>query len=329
MDGGTVEPKAMRDLDDSDWLARIEDLGELEGSFEPLGAAHAALFADRGPVLLVSFETRASIRAQSDTQLPLGFTRAAAAGHSSLTLIAHDQSWFRDPVVYGYFDRLVDEAFFEDFDRVVFYGAGSCGYAAAAFSVAAPGATVVALAPQATLDARLTGWDDRFRAARRQSFTRRYGFAPDMLDGAAQGFVVFDPAQKLDAMHAALMARPQVSLLPCRGLGAEIETALAEMEILDPILTQACAGSLDAAGFWRLYRARRSAQRYLRSLAGQLENANRPWLEALVCRNAAARLGSPRFRNRLTILEEILAQQGRGLPRTGPDLRPEPRAEKV
>lgn len=318
MDGGLVERRAMRDLNDSDWLGRIEDLGELEGYFEPLAEGHAALFADRGPVLLVSFELRATIRGRSDDQLPLGFTLAEAAGHSSLTLIATEESWFRSPAVYAYFDRLVDEAFFEDFDRVVFYGAGSCGYAAAAFSVTAPGATVIALAPQATLDARLASWDDRFRKKRRLDFTDRYGFAPDMLDGAAQGFVIYDPLIAPDAMHAALMAKPQVTLLPCRNLGTHLDTALAEIDALEPMLTQACAGSFDAASFWRLYRARRNATRYLRRLTAQLDTAGRPWLEALVCRNVVRRLGGPRFRNRLSALEETLAKQGLALPEPKP-----------
>ena len=314
MDGGSLERKAMRELSDGDWRDRIADLGELEGYFETLGTSHGALFADRGPVLLVSFETRATIRARSDEQLPLGFSLAESLGHSSLTLIAHEEDWFRDRAVYAYFDRLVDEAFFEDFDRVVFYGAGSCGYAAAAFSVAAPGATVVMLAPQATLDPALTGWDDRFRHRRRLCFTDRYGYAPDMLDAVGQGFAVFDPAQPLDAMHAALMARPQVQLLACRHLGAGVETALSEMDVLEPLLTQACAGTLDVAGFWRLYRARRNMPRYLRGLAQRLDAAGRPWLEALVCRNVVTRLGGPRFRNRLAALETALAAQGKALP---------------
>ena len=65
--------------------------------------------------------------------------------------------WFRYPKVHAYFNRLVDDGFFDDLDKVVFYGAGPCGYAAATFSVAAPGATVVAIQPQATLDPRVTG----------------------------------------------------------------------------------------------------------------------------------------------------------------------------
>ena len=55
------------------------------------------------------------------------------------TKFTKGDTWFRDNRVYGYFDRLIADGFFEDFDTVIFYGAGSCGYAAAAFSVAAPG----------------------------------------------------------------------------------------------------------------------------------------------------------------------------------------------
>jgi len=314
MDGILTERIAMRELNDSDWLGRIEDIGETEGYFEPLGPRHNVLFADRGPVLLVSFELRAAIRAREEEQLPLGFTVAEAAGHSSLTLIADEESWFRDRAIYAYFDRLVDEAFFEDFDRVVFYGAGSCGYAAAAFSVAAPGATVIALAPQATLDPLLAGWDDRFLAMRRTSFTDRYGFAPDMLEGVGAAFIAYDPEVTLDAMHAALMARPYVTLLPCRGLGPHVEMLLGEMDVLEAMLQQACAGQFGAAEFWHLYRARRNSPRYLRQLAQYLDSRQRIWLEGILCRNVAERLNGPRFRNRLARIEEQLAEEGRALP---------------
>ena len=119
--------------------------------------------------------------------MPLGAEHRAAGGWSHLCLIAEGDTWFRDPAVYAYFDRLVDDAFFEDFDHVLFYGAGMAGYAACAYSVAAPGAQVLALNPRATLDPAAGRWDDRDRAARRLDFTSRYGYAPDMLEGAAQG----------------------------------------------------------------------------------------------------------------------------------------------
>lgn len=314
MDSIVETRKPMREMSDSEWKRQIADLGEEEGYYEPLGPAHGALFADRGPVLLVSFEVRGAIRSRGEGQLPLGYTVAEAADHSSLTLISDRDTWFRDPAVYAFFDRLVDDGFFEDFDRVVFYGAGPCGYAAAAFSVAAPGATVIAIQPQATLEPRLTGWDDRFTEMRRLCFTDRYGFAPDMLEGVGRAFVLFDPEVTLDAMHAALMARPWVELLACFGAGSTIERTLTDLDVLETMLTRACAGTFDAMSFWRLYRTRRTSGRYLRHRLAHLEGTGRTYLATMLCRNVVRRMNAPRFRARLGPLEEALAAKGITLP---------------
>ena len=296
------------------WAARMEALADDDGYFQRLGASHSAMFVEDGPVLLVTFEPHPASHPQSDQETPFGYRLAQENGWSSLSLICDHESWFRAPEVYAYIDRLIDEAFFEDFDRVVFYGAGSCGYAAAAYSVAAPGSCVIALQPQATLDPRLTGWDARFRHMRRTAFDDRYGFAPDMLEGVGRAFVLFDPYQGPDAMHAALFARPGVSLLPCRNIGDSVERMLDEMRILEPLIAAACAGTLDEDTFWRLYRARRTLPRYLRNVANRLDLAERPLLEALLCRNVAERLNGPRFRQRLFQLEERLDDLGIPLP---------------
>ncbi len=303
-----------RDPNETAWWDSLELIGDDAGYYEPLGARHAAFFSDQGPTLLVSFERAEDIRASAADQLPMAFGLTKPQGWSSLTLICDGDTWYRDPAVYAYFDRLVDDAFFEDFDRVVFYGAGACGYAAAAFSVAAPGATVIALQPQATLDPRVAGWDQRFLEHRRTSFTDRYGFAPDMLEGAGHGFVLYDPSQVMDAMQAALFTRPYVTQLPCPYIGARIEQIFTEMGILTPMLEAACQGTFSAATFWSLYRARRNAPRYLRGLAAVLDQRERPFLTAILCRNAVARLNGPRFRARLAQLEEQLGAQGITLP---------------
>ena len=54
------------------------------------------------------------------------------------------------------------------------------------FLLLPPGATVVAVQPQATLDPRVTVWDSRHRKMRRADFTSRYGYAPDVLVIAEQ-----------------------------------------------------------------------------------------------------------------------------------------------
>lgn len=208
----TIEA-SLAGLSQAAWKQRIEDIAEENGMFQPLGPRHFATFIDEKPTLLVTFETVQGIRALSDTARPFGFDMVRAQGWSHLCVVSDGDTWFRNPKVYGFFDRLIDDGFFEDFRQVVFYGAGPCGYAAAAFSVAAPGATVIAVQPQATLEPRRTEWDDRFPQMRRTSFTDRYGFAPEMLDAVQAAFVLYDPRETQDAMHATLFDRPGVHRL--------------------------------------------------------------------------------------------------------------------
>lgn len=297
-------------------IFRVMDrLGEDSGYFEPLGPDHAAFFQDEGPVLLVTFETLDQVAAQPD-QLPMGYRIAKERGWSSLTLIARNRDWYRAEQVYRYFDRQVDDAFFEDFDRVVFHGAGMCGYAAAAFSVTAPGATVILAAPQATLDPRVTGWDTRFRDERRRAFNDRYGYAPDLVEGAGPVFVIYDPAETLDAMHAALFTRGFVEKLPCRMIGADPAGALHRMRVLEPLLTAACEGAPVAETFWKLYRQRRDNPTYLRAVAADLDTRGRSLLNALLQRNAAQRMNSRRFRMRYEVLRREIEAGGGRVPET-------------
>ncbi|SFL90646.1 phosphoadenosine phosphosulfate reductase [Shimia aestuarii] len=292
------------------WLAKLEEIAEEHGYFQPLGAKHCATLIEDKPILLITFETMQSIQDRGDTGQPLGWELVRELGWSHLCLLSDGDTWFRDPAVYAYFDRLSDDGFFEDFDRIVVYGAGSCGYAAAAFSAAAPGSTVVALQPQATLDPDLAGWDRRFPEARRLSFTDRYGYAPDMLDAAEDAFVIHDPRQDLDAMHAALFARENVTRLATPFLGDDIEADLLEMQILFRILAKAGAGKLTPHAFHRLYRARRTHMPYLNALLREIERQKRPFIKALLCANVARRLKEPRFMRKLNMLVQA-ADKGR------------------
>ncbi|MCA3481026.1 MAG: phosphoadenosine phosphosulfate reductase [Rhodobacter sp.] len=298
--------------DRAQWLAAIEKIGRDAGFFRTMGNRHWAVFSDTGPVLLVTFETVADIR-QRKGGLPMGYALARDRGWSALCLIADGQTWYRDPAVYDFFDGLVDTGFFEGFDRVVFYGAGMGAYAACAFAVSAPGATVLALAPVATLDPAQAGWDTRYARQRRLTFTDRYGYAPDMTEGAGDVFVVFDPTEPLDAMHAALFARPHVTALRTRRIGAQVEQALEGMQLLTPLITAACEGSLDAPLFHQLLRTRRSYGPYLERLMDQLEKTGRRHLATITARNAAMRVQSTRFHQRLS----ELTAEGRPLPPGG------------
>lgn len=287
-----------------EWKTRMGQIAEENGLFQDLGDRHFATFIDQGNTLIVTFETLQGIHNLSDQAQPLGFDLVRNLGWSHLCLVSDGDTWFRNDQIYAFFDQLIDDGFFEEFDKVVFYGAGPCGYAAAAFSVAAPGATVLAIQPQATLDARLTEWDDRFTEMRRTSFVDRYGYAPDMIDAADHAYIIYDPYERLDAMHAALFARSNVTRLRMPFMGSAVQTRLIEMEILYPILSQVGAGKLSEQSFFKLARARRNNGGYLKGVMAHLDSQDRPYLVALLCRNVTQRLRAPRFRRRLQGLKK-------------------------
>ena len=312
------------DLTDSEWLAELEGIGTERGYFLRLGDAHSAVFAD-GPddILFVSFENRDAIRSFNANGLPLGFGTPDLHGWAHLSLIAKGETWFRGRHVWNYFDRLVDEGFFEEFDRVVFYGAGMCGYAAASYSVAAPGATVIAVSPQATLDPAIAGWDDRFTRMRRTDFTRRYGYAPEMIEAAHRAFIIYDPGQELDAMHATLFRRPNVELIRYRrGAAGAIDADLQAMGVLDTMIEEAAEDRLTRRSVFRALRTRRFHLPYLRAMLSRLDVEARPWLTALFCQAVLKTHRSPRFRHLLDQATETLRMQGRAVPGEPEDAEP-------
>lgn len=297
----------LKDLSQKDWLGVLADIGEEKGYFEQLGPDHSVLFAEESAKLLVSFLTIDTARSLSQDGLP--YVLSILPGWSHLVILSDGQTWFRDARVYGYFDRLVDDGFLEDFDRVVFLGAASCGYAAAAFSVAAPGSYVLALEPQATLEPVLAGWDARFRGSRRLGFRDRYGFAPDMIEAAYRGVVLFDPYNISDAMHAALFHRAHVRLTQVRLLGGRIERALLEMNIMAPMIELLSEDQLDLRALARLLRGRREYMPYLRALLHFRDTEDREKSTLAICRHTTARHKAPRFRRRQAALEEAVAQK--------------------
>lgn len=286
--------------DRAEWMGVMDAIGEDSGYFQRVGAQHNALFLDNAPTLLVSFDSYDAAR-HRPKQLPVGLELADECDWSQLCILSDAGPWYRDPAVYAYFDRLVDEGFFEDFDRVLFYGAGPSGYAAAAFSVTAPGARVLLLNPVATLNPAIAGWETRHRKDRRLDFTSRYGFAPDMIESAASATVISDPEQGLDAMHSALFAAPHVQRMNARLAGPDIEATFARMGILNHMICSAMEGRLTPSRYGELWRNRRDDLSYLRLL--QVATTPRPAREIMLCRNVSTRLKQPRFAKRLTDLQ--------------------------
>ena len=287
--------------DRDSWLALMDEIGEEAGYFQTVGARHWAFFVDESPTLIVSFETVEQARARAG-QMPQAHALAAAQGWSHLCLIADGETWYRDPAVYAYFDRLIDDAFFEDFDRVLFMGAGMGAYAATAYSVCAPGCTVLAISPRATLNPAEAGWDTRHRTARKLDFTSRFGYAPDMVEGAGKVFLVHDPMNRVEAMHVALFRAAFVTPLPARHIGDRLEQTLSEMGMMPELVEAALTGSLNLASFARAWRKRRDHGTYLRIILALAGAKGSKLREIMVCRSVTRRHRAPKFHRRLTEL---------------------------
>ncbi|WP_120501055.1 phosphoadenosine phosphosulfate reductase [Roseovarius sp. EL26] len=291
------------------WLETAEQIADEDGYVEYLGKNHAAILIEKKPTLLVTFESFGAVSARTETAHPLGWSMVRALGWSHLCLMSKGDTWFRDDWVYGYFDRLIDDGFFEDFEQVIFYGAGPCGYAAAAFSVSAPGAKVLLLQPQATLAPELTEWDDRFRHMRRTDFSSRYAYAPDMIEAAETVFLLYDPAITTDAMHAALFNRPNVVSFRTRFMGAALEAALIRMDLILRILAQMSSDRLSSSSLARLCRARHGDPRYQLNLLRRLRQEDRHWLITRLCRRVLKERSAPLFRTALEHSELVLNTQ--------------------
>ncbi len=294
---------SLEGLSKNEWLLAVSEVAEEDGFFQALGSRHYAVFVERKSTLLVTFETLNGMRALSPMSQPLGWEMVRNYGWSHLCIISEGDTWFRDPAVYACFDRLIDDGFFDEFEKVVFYGAGPGGYAAAAYSVSAPGAQVVAIQPQATLDPRVAEWDDRFKEMRRTDFTSRFGYAPDMLDAAEAAFVLYDPKVTLDAMHASLFTRPNVTKLRMRNMGLALQSGLLQWDQLETLLSLAAEGTLNTLTFARLYRSRRDHRNYLKSLLLTLEADDRKILILHLCRFVNSRMQAPRFVRKQRLIE--------------------------
>ncbi|EYD77704.1 hypothetical protein Rumeso_00870 [Rubellimicrobium mesophilum DSM 19309] len=298
-------------LPEGEWVARLDALGDDHGFFERLGERHLSLFVESGPSLLVSFDTVSGSR-RAPNGLPRALDQVTRNNWSVLTVLSRGETWYRDPAVWRHFDRLTDDGFFEDFRAVLFTGAGPGGYAAAAYSVAAPGARVMAMRPYATLDPAIAGWDRRHLGQRRLDWSSRYGFAPGMIDAARQVWVVHDPLHVPDAMHAALFHRPNVTLLRCRMTGMRVDAMLEGIHATPRLLDLAMDGSLDARGFARLWRGRRRHGPYLRNLLKRLETMGRDDLALRLCRFGLGTVDRPLYARKLAELGGAPARRAAG-----------------
>lgn len=267
-------------------------------------AAHVpAATPDARRTLVVVFDNLAAPR--EDPRMPWGHRYILGRGWDVLGIMMKRPDWYRHPDVWDLFDRLRDEGFFAGYDHVAMYGASMGAYGALAFAPAAPGCTVVALAPQTTLDPRIAPFETRYRVGRRiGDWSGRYADAADSVRAAGTAYVVFDPREAIDLAHARRLQGENVVHLPLAGVGHKIPPALQKMGLLKPFAADALAGTLTPRAFWPLYRARRDSVPWIVGLIEQAVRRGHPGLALKAAERAMAIRPHWKIRHQLRALRE-------------------------
>jgi hypothetical protein len=267
------------------WHDTLAELGDERGFYRALGPMHKALYLKGDSTLVVSFDNLDDARQDVGERMPWGSQFISSRGWSSLGIGAHGWTWYRDDAVLDFFDELRDTGFFDQFERVVFYGTSMAGYAATVFSAAAPGAKVIAMNPQATLERRITsGWETRYHKSWRQDFSGRYSYGPEQSAAADVVYLFFDPYVAEDAMHAALYQGDNVIKIRCRHFGHGLTSAFNQMGILKDTV-EACVNERPTArDIYKLMTARKQTPRYQKAVLKKLQSMKRPLLTYRFCK---------------------------------------------
>ncbi|WP_151720404.1 glycosyltransferase family 32 protein [Gemmobacter serpentinus] len=256
---------------------------------------HSFLYVPRGSdTLVVTFDNLDIAMTKREERRPWGYGFIEKQGWDMLGVMANGWTWYRDPWVWDQFDDLATSDFFDRYKRVVFYGASMGGYAAMAFSPACPGADVVAISPQTTLDKTLVPWETRYQTAWDSDFSGPYGDAAEVSKAAGKVILLYDPYEPLDAGHVARCQNDNVLKLRAPLMGHRLGSSLQQMGILSTITVDALNGTLTEAEFYRLLRARKTFSRYQKELFKRALARGRPALAQRIGRWVLTR-GSNRF----------------------------------
>lgn len=257
------------------WFEELRPGGQGEG-FLQRGLRHSLLFVRR-PVkrLLVTFDNLSNVGDTSPEREPWAFKFAQDRSISHLGVLAHGASWFRDPDLIAQFEKLKNEGFFDDYERVIFAGVSMGGFASIAFGSLVPGAHVVSINPQSTLDEGLVPWETRYEGGRRQDWTLPLSDAAELTGNLGKVQIFYDPYHELDRKHVARFSGDNIHVFHCRYSNHKTAVFMRKIGILKPVMEKAVFEDLNALEFYRLYRARRELRWWKNAIAGYFTERGR------------------------------------------------------
>ncbi|WP_428513228.1 glycosyltransferase family 2 protein [Roseovarius sp.] len=257
------------------WFDELRPGGDGEGFMER-HLRHSLMFVRR-PVnrLLVTFDNLSNVNDSSAEREPWAFKFAQDVNISHLGVMAHVADWYRDGDLIARFEKLRDEGFFEGYDRVIFAGVSMGGFAAIAFGSLVPGAHVVSVNPQSTLDTGLVPWETRYEGGRRQDWTLPLSDAAALTAGLGRVSIFYDPYHALDKQHVGRFSGDNIHVFHCRHSDHKTAVFMRKIGALKPVMHAAIFGDVDPVEFYRLYRARRDLRWYKNQVTAYFNDRGR------------------------------------------------------
>jgi hypothetical protein len=241
-------------------------------------------FEYRSSTLFVTFDNLATLDAPYP-RMPWMHDRVEMLGASLLGVQSFRKDWFRQPTTPMQIAGLVEQGFFERFDRIVFVGASMGAFAALNFAPLVRGAWVLAFSPQSTMNQRIAPFEKRFTFAVKRS---DWGEMPFLDAAAAVPYIpkvalFYDPLEDEDKLHAARLAGPNVQTLPCLGSSHQAIRLVVKCDALPQMMNEfAQTGRLGYA-FFNKMRARKQVRSWRKSIVEKLKKQNHPKLLLRTC----------------------------------------------
>lgn len=222
------------------------------------------LFSEAG-TLFITFEHAGGPLERPGKYRPgwgTGFLRRERIDHIAVKPKRKD--WYTRPDLPQIFAQL--GALFARYREVVPYGGSMGGFAALTFADLVGATTVIAIAPQSTLDPRKTPWDNRFPPAQDCDFSGPYGDAVGKYAGVARVLIVVDRYCEPDMRHLARLRAENVHVLNLPLLGHTLAADMQRMGLLSYLISSIQAGTFSKTEFQAIARRRREMPHYLEAL---------------------------------------------------------------
>lgn len=280
---GNLQKRAAETVEDAPepdgpptWYHEIYPAGPNRGWYNSFGD-YSCSFVDRGAhQLVISFDNLSQAGNKLLAREPWAQKVCADWGYSHLGVYAQKSTWFRDAGLIAHLEKLRDDGFFEQFDRVALTGTSMGGFAALTFASLAPGCTVITFSPQSTLDTTLVPWEGRFAKGRAADWSLPFSDAAKQIAPAGKVYAIYDHFHTGDRGHIDRLSGDNLIRLNAPGFGHKSAMVLKRMGGLKTVMASGIDGTLTAPGFYSLIRSRKNVLLYRKEIEQHLTARGHP-----------------------------------------------------